>query len=65
MIVISDKFRVVVLNKQGNEERYKLRINENDITTNTYIKILGINIDDKLKRLINIYQFFAQKLPCS
>ena len=43
MIISSAEFQPIVL------ESYKLRIDNNDITTITSMKLLGLNIDDELR----------------
>ena len=48
MIVNSDKFQTIILNKKESEANYKLTIDNNDIEFTESVKPLDIRIDDRL-----------------
>ena len=47
MIVNSDKFQTIILNKKESEANYKLTIDNNDIESSKSVKLLGITIGDR------------------
>ena len=49
MIVSTDKFQAIILNKKESEAKYKLTIDNNDIESTKSVKLLGITIDDRLR----------------
>ena len=49
MIVNSDEFQAIILNRKEVQKTHKLIIDNNEIKTTNSIKLLGINIDDQLK----------------
>ena len=49
MVVNSDKFQVIILNKKEAQAAHKLIIDNKEIKTTNSIKLLGINIDDQLR----------------
>ena len=64
MIVNTDKFQAIILNKKESEAKYKLTIDNNDIESTKSVKLLGITIDDR-HDLINTYQICIPKLQCN
>ena len=48
MIVKTDKFQAVILNKKESQANYKLTIDNNDIEFTESVKLLDIRIDDRL-----------------
>ena len=51
MIVNTDKFQAVILNKKENEANCKLTIDNNDIESTKSVKLLGITIDHRVPKL--------------
>ena len=49
MIVNTDKFQAIILNKKESEAKYRLTIDNNDIKSTKSVKLLGITIDDHLR----------------
>ena len=49
MVVNSDEFQAIILNRKKTQATNKLIINNKEIKTTNTIKLLGINIDDQLK----------------
>ena len=49
MIVNTDKFQAIILNKKESEAKYKLTIDNNDTESTKSVKLLGIKIDDRLR----------------
>ena len=49
MVVNSDKFQAIILNRKEAQGAHKLIIDNKEIKTTNSIKLLGINIDDQLK----------------
>ena len=49
MVVNSDKFQAIILNRKEAQVTHKLIIDNKEIKTKNSIKLLGINIDDQLK----------------
>ena len=49
MVVNSDKFQAIMVNRKEAQAAYKLIIDYKEIKTTNSIKLLGINIDDQLK----------------
>ena len=49
MIVNTDTFQALILNKKESEAKYKLTIDNNDIESTKSVKLLGITIDDRLR----------------
>ena len=49
MVVNSDKFQAIILNRKEAQAAHKLIIDNKEIKTTNSIKLLGINIDDQLK----------------
>ena len=49
MVVNSDKFQAIVLNRKEAQAAHKLIIDNKEIKTTNSIKLLGININDQLK----------------
>ena len=49
MVVNSDKFQAIVLNRKEAQAAHKLIIDNKEIKTTNSIKLLGININDHLK----------------
>ena len=49
MVVNSDKFQAIILNRKETQAIHKLIIDNKEIKTTNSIKLLGINIDDQLK----------------
>ena len=49
MVVNSDKFHAIILNRKEAQEAHKLIIDDKEIKTTNSIKLLGINIDDQLR----------------
>ena len=49
MVVNSDKFQAIVLNRKEAQATHKFVIDNKEIKTTNSIKLLGINIDDQLK----------------
>ena len=49
IIVNADKFQAIILNKKESEAKYKLTIDNNDIESTKFVKLLGITIDDRLR----------------
>ena len=52
MIVNSDKFQAIILNRKGAQALHTLIIDNNEVKTKNSIKLLGINIDNLLKPII-------------
>ena len=48
MVVNSDKFQAIILNRKEAQATQKLIIDNQEIKTTNSIKLLGINIDDQL-----------------
>ena len=51
MIVNTDKFQAVTLNKKESEANCKLTIDNNDIESTKSVKLLGITIDHHVPKL--------------
>ena len=49
MVVNSEKFQAIILNRKEAQAAHKLIIDNKEIKTTNSIKLLGINIDDQLK----------------
>ena len=49
MVVNSDKFQAIILNRKEAQAAHKLIIHNKEIKTTNSIKLLGINIDDQLR----------------
>ena len=49
IVVNSDKFQAIILNRKETQATHKLIIDNKEIKTTNSIKLLGINIDDQLK----------------
>ena len=49
MVVNSDKFQAIILNRKEAQAAHKLIIDNKEIKTTNSIKLLGININDHLK----------------
>ena len=49
MVVNSDKFQAIILNRKEAQAAHKLIIDNKEIKTTNSIKLLGINIDDQLR----------------
>ena len=49
MVVNSDKFQAIILNRKEAQGAHKLIIDNKEIKTTNSIKLLGINIDDQLR----------------
>ena len=49
MVVNSEKFQAIILNRKGAQAAYKLIIDNKEIKTTNSIKLLGTNIDDQLR----------------
>ena len=49
MVVNSDKFQAIILNRKEAQTVHKLIIDNKEIKRTNSIKLLGINIDDQLK----------------
>ena len=49
MVVNSDKFQAIILNRKEAQAAHKLIIDNKDIKKTNSIKLLGVNIDDHLK----------------
>ena len=49
MVVNSDKFQAIILNRKEAQAAHKLIIDNKEIKTTNSIKLLGININDQLK----------------
>ena len=49
MVVNSDKFQAIILNRKEAQAAHKLIIDNKEIKRTNSIKLLGINIDDQLK----------------
>ena len=49
VVVNSDKFQVIILNRKEAQATHKLIIDNKEIKTTNLIELLGINIDDQLK----------------
>ena len=49
MVVNSDKFQAIILNRKEAQTAHKLIIDNKEIKRTNSIKLLGINIDDQLK----------------
>ena len=49
MVVNSDKFQAIILNRKETQAAHKLIIDNKIIKTTNSIKLLGINIDDQLR----------------
>ena len=45
----ADKLQAITLNKKEREAKYKLTIDNNDIESTKFVKLLGITIDDSLR----------------
>ena len=49
MILNADKFQAIVVNRNSNMcNQYTLNIDDNQVTSEKSVKLLGINIDNKL-----------------
>ena len=46
MVVNSDKFQAIILNRNEVQATHKLTIDNKEMKTTNSIKLLGINIDD-------------------
>ena len=51
MIVNADKFQAIILNEKVSEAKYKLTIDNNDIESTKFVKLLGITIADLINAL--------------
>ena len=51
MIVNADKFQAIILNKKESEANCKLTIDNNDIESTKSVKLLGITIDHRVRKL--------------
>ena len=49
MVVNSDKFQAIILNRKEAQAAHKLTIDNKEIKTTNSIKLLDININDQLK----------------
>ena len=49
MVVNSDKFQAIILNRKETQAIHKLIIDNKEIKSTNSIKLLGININDQLK----------------
>ena len=49
MVVNSDKFQAIILNRKEAQASHKLIIDNKEIKTTNSIKLLGTNIDDQLR----------------
>ena len=49
IVVNSDKFQAIILNRKEAQATHKLIIDNKEIKTTNSIKLQGINIDDQLK----------------
>ena len=49
MVVNSQKFQAIILNKKEAQAAHILIINNKEIKTTNSIKLLGINVDDQLR----------------
>ena len=49
MVVNSDKFQAIILNRKGAQATHKLIIDDKEIKTTNSIKLLRVNTDDQLK----------------
>ena len=49
MVVNSDKFQAIILNRKEAQAAHKLIIDNKEIKTTNSIKLLGINIDDQVR----------------
>ena len=49
IIVNADKFQAMILNKKESEAKYKTIIDNNDIESTKFVKLLGIIINDRLR----------------
>ena len=49
MLVNTDKFRAIILNKKESDAKYKPTTDNNDIESNKPVKLLGITTDDHLR----------------
>ena len=49
IVVNSNKFQAIILNRKEAQAAHKLIIDNKEIKTTNSIKLLGINIDDQLK----------------
>ena len=49
MVVNSDKFQAIILNRKEAQAAHKLIIDNKEIKTTNSIKLLGTNIDDQLR----------------
>ena len=48
MIVNAEMFRAIILNKKESEAKYILTIDNNDTESTRSVKLLGIELDDRL-----------------
>ena len=49
MVVNSDKFQAIILNRKEAQAAHNLIIDNKEIKTTNSVKLLGINIDDQLR----------------
>ena len=49
MVVNSDKFQAIILNRNEAQATHKLTIDNKEMKTTNSMKVLGTNIDDQLK----------------
>ena len=49
IVVNSDKFQAIILNRKEAQAKHRLIIDNKEIKTTNSIKLQGINIDDQLK----------------
>ena len=65
MVVNSDKFQAIILNRKEAQGAHKLIIDNKEIKTTNSIKLLGININDQLKfneHILILYSTAAMQL---
>ena len=65
MILNPEKFQSMTLQKPGNTETYRLQIDGKLIETTSSVKLVGINISNKLTFDNHIYITYAAKLLCN
>ena len=62
IIVNSDKFRAIILNKNEIEAKYELTIDKNNFKSSKSVKLLCIAMDDRVYDLINTNQICVSNL---
>ena len=68
MVVNSEKFQAIILNRKEAQAAHKLIIDNKEIKTTNSIKLLGINIDDQLRfneHISILCSVFGNAVKCS